>query len=300
MTAERTAEVVVPKETATAHAASPATAGELGNSLNAFPWASVRVSTKLPEGFDDYPDAPDRIRGAVGRQLQAQPSRSDAGLLHRFMFEQDDGLDEARPFTIQCDRRGRTMFVTLNLAGYAANLIVVGCQALRHALAAGIRKGPDDRHRAALEPSRPTFHRHLGFDAMQEASEDRLHIRLLSPLSVRRGTAGMAGSLDTLPTNLVQRFCRLSALWHMPFDGSATIPGRLSDCLTPIDEDLFPLNYKHYSKNRAAPSIYPAVRGTVAYSGNHRCFLQLFRFGEVFHAGSGTALGLGRLLVTAS
>lgn len=268
--------------------------------LDRFPWNCVRVFTELPSGFTDFPDLPDRIRGAVGRQLGAQPSQSDAGLLHGMMVGDAEPEDAPRPFTIQCDREGRRLAVTINLAGTAANLIVDACFALRRALAAGIRMGPDMRQRASLEPSRPTFQRRLGFAGPEPARGDRLHLRLLTPLSIRRGGLGIVGSLDTLPTNLANRFLRLSARWHEPIAGPIALPRRLSDLIAPITEHTYPMIYTHYSKTRPEPLRIAAIRGEASFAGNHTRFLPLLRFAEVFHAGSGTALGLGRLRVTSS
>jgi hypothetical protein len=282
-----------PPAMAAAITASPAALGR-------FPWICLRVFTELPYGFTDFPDLPDRIRGAIGRQLGAQPSQSDAGLLHTMMVGDVEPEDGPRPFTLQCDREGRRLAVTINLAGSAANLIVDASFALRRALAAGIRMGPDMRQRVSLEPSRPTFRRYLGFAGPEPTHGDRLHLRLLTPLSIRRGGAGIVGSLDTLPANLANRFLSLSARWHEPIAEPIALPRRLSDLIAPIAEHTYPMIYTHYSKTRPEPLRIAAIRGEASYAGNHARILPLLRFAEVFHAGSGTALGLGRLRVTSS
>ena len=160
--------------------------------------------------------------------------------------------------------------------------------------------GPDMRRRVSLEPSQPIFRRRLGFYAPVSGRGERLHLRLLTPLAIRRGSAGIVGSLDTLPTNLANRFARMTARWHEPLVEPITLPRRLSDRLSPITEDTFPVMYLHYSKARPEPVRIVAIRGEASYQGSHACFMPLLRFAEIFHAGAATAFGLGRLQATSS
>lgn len=269
--------------------------------LQTFPWARVTVTCVLPQGFDTSEDLPDRLRGAMGARLSEQPSNSDAALLHQLIVDdQDMGEDITRPFTIQCNDLAGRVEIRVHLAGMAANMMVVTGFALRAALAGGVRMGRNNRRRVGLECSPPVFERRMGFETRSTTRPDRLHLRLTTPLSLRRGARGIAGSIDTLPLNIEQRFRRLAADWHFPVEVPSRIPPRLSWSGALEESGLGATTYEHWSRFRTEPARVPAVRGTALLYGNCRPFLPLLAFAEVFHAGSSTAFGLGRIEYSAT
>lgn len=276
------------------------TGSALEEALSGFPWACVAVDCTLPRGFEDGPDLPDRVRGAMGARLREQPAGSDGALLHALMFPEDDADGGTRPFTLQCDHARDRLAIRLNLAGRVANLSVVAGFALRAALAGGIRMATENRRRVALDPSAPRFARHLGFEIRGVARPDRLHLRAVTPLALRRGRSGIAGSIDTLPVNIERRFRGLCQDWHEPVVGASGIPSRFSARLDLADSAMTPMIFDHWSNARSEPSRVACVRGEAVAYGDCRVFLPLLAFAAVFHAGSSTALGLGRIEHAAS
>lgn len=277
--------------------------------LATFPWASVTLTCALPAEFAELPDLPDRLRGAIGNRLRERPAGGDAALLHSLMHDDKEGLDAAiRPVVLQTDRGGNSMLqVRLNLAGTAANLMVTAAHALRAALMGGIRMGTDIRYRVALEPGPPEFARHVGFADNSQSGADRLYLRLATPLSLRIGKAhgkivstATAPSIQNLPWNIESRFRRLSGAFHLPVTAPSGIPRRLTDLLEATEDATYPQPFIHYSRSHRDPVLIPAVQGHMIYAGRCQVYLPLLAFARVFHAGSGTAFGLGRIEYAAS
>lgn len=271
--------------------------------LATFPWASVRLTCALPPEFADLPDLPDRLRGAIGNRLRERPTGSDAALLHKLMYGDGEGRDGAvRPVVLQTDRQGNMLTVRLHLAGTAANLMVTAGHALRAALTGGVRMGTDIRYHVALDPGPPMFARHLGFVDNSPAGADRLYLHLATPLSLRmgKGRTGNASvsttpSIQTLPWNIESRFRRLAKAFHRPVTAASGIPRRLSDLLALTEDTTYPVTFLHYSKSHRDPVPISAVGGELIHAGRCYVYLPLFAFARVFHAGSGTAFGLGRI-----
>ena len=273
--------------------------------LATFPWCSVTLTCPLPAEFADMPDLPDRLRGAIGNRLRERPPGGDAALLHGLMHAGSDGKTEmVRPVVLQTDRHNNTLVVRLHLAGTAANLMVTASHALRAALTGGIRMGTEIRYRVALDPGPADFARHLGFTDNSPAGADRLYLRLSTPLSLRIGRnraaartpdASTATSISTLPWNIESRFRRLAAAFHRPVTVPSGIPRRLTDLLVLADDRTYPHIYLHYSKSHRDPIPVSGIGGELILSGRCQPYLSLLAFARVFHAGSSTAFGLGRI-----
>ncbi|NYS26048.1 CRISPR system precrRNA processing endoribonuclease RAMP protein Cas6 [Rhodobacteraceae bacterium 2376] len=267
---------------------------------NAIEWARVQVSATSPEPLRDSVTLPDRIRGALGRALADHKTHRDAAALHRILFGAvaQDG-SSLRPFTIQCDSRGGRTEVTLNLLGGAASLLDAAGAGLVAALQGGIRVAPNNKRRALLQCEDPVFERHVGFTPCGPGSATRLHIRLVTPLLLRHGRHGVAGSLDPLPHVIARRLHWLSRLWT-DTGVDVTSPGPLSQGLRVHEARLHPVNYQRYSRTHPEGMQFVMLGGSIVFIGNPMPFMPLLAFAEVFHAGSMTAQGAGRLCCAVS
>ncbi len=284
--------------------------GDFQTALAEFPWASVALRCDLPPEFAEIPDLPDRLHGAIGNRLRDRPPGGDAERLYTLMYgTHESGQDAVRPVVVQTDRDGNALTVRIHLAGTAANLMVTAGHALRAALAGGIRMGPDVRYRVMLDPGPPNFARHLGFAESSPPGADRLYIRIATPTSLRMGKGrswsdgaekGTLASLGNLPWNIESRIRRMAAAFHRPIAGPSGIPRRFSDLLDLTEDRTISENYLHYSKSHREPVEIPAVVGEMIFSGRCHAYLQLLAFARIFHAGSGTAFGLGRIEYAAS
>lgn len=267
---------------------------------NPIDWARVRIGAASPEPLRDGLTLPDRIRGALGSALADQQVHRDAAALHRILFgaaAQDGGT--LRPFTIQCDSRDARTEVTLNLLGGAASFLDAAGAGLIAALRGGIRIAQNNKRRVPLRCEDPVFERHVGFTPCGPGSANRLHIRLVTPLLLRRGRHGVAGTLDDLPHVIARRLHWLSRLWT-DTEVDVQSPGRMSRRLRVQETRLHPVSYERYSRSHPDGMHCVMLGGSIVYVGNPMPFMPLLAFAEIFHAGSMTAQGAGRLCAAVS
>jgi hypothetical protein len=114
-----------------------------------------------PDGLEDYPDLPQRLRGALGHALKIAlppgPARPDPfGRPHPFalLFEEAGGgpPGSARPMTIEADIHGTHVDIRLRLFGGAAYHIETVGAAMTQALIDGISLRAGGRMHAVFTP----------------------------------------------------------------------------------------------------------------------------------------------------
>lgn len=289
-------------------------AEEFQTALAHFPWAAVTLRCALPPEFAEVPDLPDRLHGAIGNRLRERPPGGDAELLYSLIYGPiSAGEVPIRPVVLQADRSRNELTVRMHLAGTAANLMVTAAHALRAALTGGIRMGQEVRYRVMLDPGPAEYERHLGFADIAPSGANRLFLRLVTPLAMRMGksrpvSAGtemgrekvMLSPVGNLPWNIESRFRRMSAAFHIPVTAPSDIPRRLGDVLLLAEDRTYRHTYLHYSKSHRGAVEIPSIGGELIFAGRCHAFLPLLAFGRAFHAGSGAALGLGRIEYAAS
>jgi hypothetical protein len=270
----------------------------LVEALDSWRWTDVIVIGRLPPQFEEVPDLPDRIRGALGRRLEAKrDGGTRAQSLYDIMFGTICGTHGSaiRPYVIRCDRCGDRLAVVLRITGFAALLAAEAAVALHAALEGGIALKSHARMRLPIAVETMRILPRRGLPQRKSPTSAMLHF--LTPLAIRRGSA-VSGDLSRLPLNLHNRLSAL-ARWQ---DWSLVRPD--ADVLAAVrqlsflDLDLRAESWLRFSSTTGAKAAH--IRGFVGrsiISGPVQQVWPLLRFGEYFHGGGECALGLGRYAI---
>ncbi|WP_316164551.1 MULTISPECIES: CRISPR system precrRNA processing endoribonuclease RAMP protein Cas6 [unclassified Bradyrhizobium] len=271
---------------------------DISEALARWSWTDVILIGRLPPQFEEPPDLPDRIRGALGRQLEARQAASPRTVsAWQVCFAPRRGPAAIRPFVIRCDRRGGRVAIVLRLIGFASHWSAECAEALAEALKGGIALKSRARLRVPIdiELIRIRARRGIGCDRAPISAT----LQFVTPLAIRRGRA-VVGDLTMLPLNLHNRMAAL-ARWQ---DWSLAPPSDdlLAACrrLSYTNEELGAEAWSRFSSStQLAPLHMRGIVGRTIVSGPVAQVWPLLRFGEYFHAGSECALGLGRLALFA-
>jgi hypothetical protein len=270
----------------------------VGEALERWSWTDVIIIGRLPSQFEEPPDLPDRIRGALGRQLEAQRAlTSRAVSAWQICFAPRRGLAAIRPFVIRCDRRGGRIAIVLRMVGFAGHWAGECADALAAALQGGIALKSGARLRVPIAVEQMAIRPRRGIHCHRNPASATLHF--ITPLAIRRKRA-VAGDLAMLPLNLHNRMAALARWqdWSLPRPAEDLLAA--SRRLTYSDEDLRVEGWSRFSAStRDSPLHLRGIVGRTIVRGPVAQVWPLLRFGEHFHAGSECALGLGRMAIFA-
>jgi hypothetical protein len=278
--------------------AHPHRAVDAAEALDHWRWSDVIAIGKLPPQFEEVPDLPDRIRGALGRRLEAERGRGPrAAAAFDILFGTNWTArgNAIRPYVIRCDRRGDRLAVVLRMTGFAALLAEEAAAALQAALEGGIALKSHARLRLPIPVETMKIISRRGLSTRRPPTSATLHFQ--TPLAIRRGTA-ISGDLSRLPLNLYNRMASL-ARWQdwalAPPQADVLAAARR---LNFLDLDLRAESWQRFSATTGPRATH--IRGVVGrsiVSGPLAEVWPLLRFGEYFHGGGECALGLGRYAV---
>lgn len=266
----------------------------------------VTVECRRPTLFEEVPDLATRIRGAWGRQLRARQDgvlpddaapgdaagREALSVLFEPLGMAAAGLEIPRPYVIAAEAKGSGITIALTLFGIAGRWIEPARAALLEALAGGIRLRHDGGVRVPLAPDEVRTERSEGVLAPDEAHAVRL--RFETPLVLRRGRAAKTDLRALLPS-LGNRVSGL-ARWHdMALRHDWPSFAAQAAALEVADAAMRPVGWvRHSARQRGIGIPMQGLSGSLVISGDLAPFLALLALGETCHAGSHTALGLGR------
>jgi hypothetical protein len=260
-------------------------------------WTDVRVRARAPRLFEEPPDMPDRVRGALGRALErlAAPHRADPWLEPvptawdlLFSPEQiDGGPDSSRPYVIRTDRIANEIEVVVRLFGVAGALAGEIRTALLDAFARGLAIRPGGRMDVRLEPVEQSVTSFNGLAPGLAPSVARL--RFDTPLAVRSGSA-----LRINARSIEEAFHRRAAgvlRWHGV--SLAVLKRELDWRLEVIAAPM--TDWRRRSSTPTSRGM--PMRGVMAHilidAPAEETWLLLV-LGELFHVGGMTPLGFGR------
>jgi hypothetical protein len=269
-----------------------------------FLYTDVVVETRAPELLEELPELPDRVRGAWGRRLEDIAARQNA---QTWLNEEPSawsvffgppiltsGLDPVRPYVIRTDRSGKHVTVTLRLFGFADCWLEDSFSALVAALEGGIAIRERSSHRVPFAVVDHQVQRHWGIAPTSRTA--RTYIALMTPLALRAGQRTQ-GSLARLGGALSRRL-RALARWQ---DADLIDPEEWRRIAQPdwteADSDLSFATWIRFSSSQQSGQPIRGFVGRSILSGLDEDGWMLLNLGQVMHAGSGCAAGLGRIEV---
>ena len=264
-------------------------------------FTDIVAYARRPALFEDAPDLPDRVRGALGRKLEGLAIKATDPLLAeeaagawRTFFGAAGRDFGARPYVVRVDANAREIKIVLRLFGAAAKFARVSEVALAVALEQGIAIKHHGYHRVRFSIDR--LEKVSATGTSRRAAPASAVIILRTPLALRVGSA-IKSSLVSLPSNVAHRALRLAPWlgYKVTFDSlrlshaSAALEWEES-CLT---QDF----WEHHSSStnaRNARVPLAGLTGKVHVRGDLGPVWPFLRLGADIHAGSETAMGLGR------
>lgn len=302
----------------------PAVRCSWSKALAMFRYCEIQCVVDYRPHLQEIPDLPNRIRGALGRALEAS-KHDDSALVWHLMFgppAQLKGEDYARGYVVRSDIQHPNVVATVRLFGIMQNFADLIAQALQTALQNGIALDDQSRHRIRLECKKveciyfpdplflgqpgntpaPTGTAGTALLDTHENLESRarqfdLFIKFLTPLNIRKQnqTSLAAGGLAQ---NIFNRFRSLTR-WSgcniaIRFD-ARQFAGEIKA------QDLQFSRWLHTSARHSRSGIdMEGLMGEVRLCQCNLAMLHLLRLGEIIHAGGGGARGLGRMLIVPS
>jgi len=280
-----------------ARLAQPARCVALEEALRDFLYTDIVAEARLPPLFEDPPDLPDRLRGALGRSLEAVAARESVALFGSppawdVLFDAPvgaPGLDPLRPFVIRVDRRGFDLMATLRLFGFADCWLSDAMAAFAQALDGGIAIRGRSGHRVRLAVRDVRVERHWGIPVDPDARQVRL--RLDTPLVLRSGRRAAPGIARLAPA--MGR--RLAALCRWQDSALAlAAPVGLAKVLC---DDLSPVTWLRFSSSQRRGQPIRALIGAATLGGLTAEGGMLLQAAAVLHAGASCPSGHGRISV---
>jgi hypothetical protein len=265
---------------------------------------SVIATCDLPNDLEDIPDLPDRIRGALGGALERVLQTEDRTTgwlaripsLHEILFGAGVSLSRrtlSKPFACHIDIIGKTLLIRLVLTGLAASHVKDAEMALRVALQGGIAIKHHSHHRVKVVCRSLDVTWIHGIEAIAVGSEVRLVHR--TPMRIRNGNR-LTFSRDAVVSALLRRTEDI-ALWN-GCDVASDIArlSILSKDISIAEDRQAVLPWKRYSRSgdgQGQPKL--GLTGHLFFRGHLAPFAPVFAIASLFHAGSETAHGFGRV-----
>lgn len=262
----------------------------------------VEVVCRRPEGFDDFPWLPGNIRGAWGRRLQEleremEPDRlfnrpGPYSALMGLHGHVRSSVEVPKPYVFQLAVDARTIVIRLGLFGFAGVWAQAAATALVAACEGGIAPVPDDRRRVPLTVIGGGWTRSETVPVPQLDARAALHF--LTPLVLRKGGV-LTGSLDGLLFRLLNQVGGMARWQHIGLALDWTAWRGVCAAIRIEADGLRPVAWDRFSRNAPGrPIPMTGLRGTLFLEGDLGPIAPMLAIGEQIHAGSLTALGLGR------
>lgn len=272
----------------TAHSRSLGLEGFFGQAA----WTDVILTANLPRLFEEPPDLPDRLRGALGRALERQaalrsPWTKALPSAWDLLF---GGRDETRSYVIRSDRAGFTLTVTVRLIGRARPLAAEVAHAMIDALAVGVAIRARARHDVSIPVLRRRVIEHTGL--RWTGSPVTALARFSTPLCLRTSGGELSIRPHDVADALTRRICAVANLQGLSLAGSdaARRP--------PLNLEPVTAHEVAWRRNSSTPVSHGMpIRGYVGDFRVHRpsdAVWRLLRLAEIFHLGGMTSMGLGR------
>ncbi|WP_374763769.1 CRISPR system precrRNA processing endoribonuclease RAMP protein Cas6 [Yunchengibacter salinarum] len=276
-----------------ADAVSPAVLGDLWRH------ATLTVETARPDALETGPWLPGAFRGALGRQVHAAADGGAPGaaLLRAALFDtlgQYHGNQPIpKPALVQVDDDGTRVRFRLRLFGEAMVFTDFLADLAMRALAGGLPLRENGRQRVAYE-------------VLDAYSDPITHVRPVSaplssavlvfrtPLCVTR-TGAMAGSLDRLLLNMLNRLAGLARWQDMALDTAAAVAALKAAPPIVRAERMTPISWTRYSLRQGdQPIVQKGMIGTLALEGLPDVARIILPLAETCHVGGQTVFGFGR------
>lgn len=252
---------------------------------------------RRPADFEEEPDLPDRLRGALGRRLEEFADSDDIGAadaraLHGLLFGGETPRELARPFVLRIDVRKNEIKAVLRLFGVAANYWSGAENAFSAACERGVALKQNSKHRLRFEILATEHHACAGLPHC--AVPQRATLLFRTPVAIRRGQHTKA-QLRTLPVNIAARLTRLLAWQGATLEYDRRMLAQSAARLKLDQREMRWRSWvRHSSTTREAGMLVGGLVGALRIAGDLLPIWPLLCAGAVTHAGSETALGLGR------
>ena len=293
----------IPAHSALAHYIA---AKELSSSLlefsNEFRLATLTARCDLPSDFEDLPDLPDRLRGALGNALERQQASSSTGWLslvpslHDMIF--GPGIKHgsrtlSRPFALHVNISGKMLEIVIHLTGIAASHVASAEKALRDSLQSGIAIKHHSKHRVIVN----CHAIHTTWQHALELENLRREIRLVhkTPMRIRSGQSLSYANDKVIPTIL--RRCNDLALWNgISIDEDIRRLVGLAQNIRIDDQRNIVTPWRRFSRNSGPAGQWKqGLTGHLILRGELQPFAPAFALAALFNAGSETSQGFGRV-----
>ena len=289
-----------------ARLAAPARVVTLDQALADFLVTDIVVDVDAPRLFEEAPELPDRLRGAWGRALETMahnenPAFSAAGSpsAYAVFFGPPIGIGDnepVRPYVIRADRAGMAMRITLRLFGFADCWLADAMAALEAAIAGGIALRQSSHHRVFMHLRDIWVERSWGI-AVRPLPK-RAVMLLETPLALRSGRY-IGGNRDRLGPAIARRL-RALCLWQ----DMALAPGAEWRSLAAaaggwrvLKQDIEVTDYRRFSVSQRQGQTIRGLVGRAVVEAFTETSWSLLEAAAIIHGGSGSAGGLGRILI---
>jgi hypothetical protein len=273
---------------------------DLAGFLTQLHWTDLRFVLEAPQAFEDVPDLPDRVRGALGRTLERRRAclpegACDAwGLLFGKHWRGESG-GEFHPFVVRTDRAGNRMTCVIRLVGFADCWSAEIAASAFEAFEAGIAVRRSGHNRVPLRVIEATQERRW-FSAATRP-RPTIVLRFETPLIVRNRDA-YEGSLEGLATSMRARLRSIGRWCDATLTGAdALIPDRrLWDVAR---TEIRAVRWRRRSTTHPDGTMMLGVVGDVELTHVSDEGFRLCSALEPFHIGGGASAGLGRFVAIA-
>lgn len=261
-------------------------------------WQSATwlVEAEKPPPLEVGVDLADRLRGALGRALEARGDGGDvaATALHEAAFTGREPVTGAfaRPFVLGVDSRGARLLIRLTLFGGCRAFAVAASAGLNDALARGLAVRSGHRHRVALAS---IAHRQIWLnDVRVPAFGEEAVLDFQTPLVLRRRER-LAGRALGVLDSLVRRLTAVAQMMGLELAIGPAAWREWMRALAVDDTALEPVRWDRFSA-RDARARQPAFgyRGQLRIGGDLTELAPLLTLGQLVHAGGRAAMGYGR------
>lgn len=271
-----------------------------------FPHAVITLTVPGAHAMAYDPPAPGRLRGAFGRILKQSASpeaRAELpcpwwppSTLDVFFRNQGDigsGLKVPKPFVLALTPRGSDLRIECTLFGLAADWSGQIADALIAAIRTGLRHPEGGRPEVASR----TLADYAGmrdWPLLAHLSTDQLELEFLTPVRVRTGRQGHA-TIATLVTGLGNRAGGMARWMGCQIDADWTALKAASRTLKVVRSSVGPRKWSRTSGRQGRRVIdMNGFVGRAVVEGDITPLLPLLALGQLVHAGSHAALGMGR------
>jgi hypothetical protein len=270
-----------------------------------FPHVVIELTCTGAAALARDPAAPGRVRGALGEVLKGTASREAVegrpcpwtppcafDPLYRSQGRIGSGLEIPKPFVLALDSAGRDLVVHLSLFGIAARYAESLAEALTQALRRGLRRPGGGRLDVGGR-------RIGGAEGIADWAPwagrpvQALHLRFLSPFRVRDGNRARAG-FAPLVSSLGNRVSGLARWMDIRVEADWR---RLREAASDIEvtqSTIGEVDWVRASRKQHRLISMNGFVGDCVVEGDLTRLVPLLALGQLTHAGSNAALGLGR------